>query len=648
MFETYISTRKAAELCQVQTRTIRRNCAEGKFEYKKKKSGRGKIGYLVKLESLPKKAQRRYVSEHSKARFRELKDIEDWRRNIAFERLDTLKKWEAYAKERKAGTSTVIGDFIKDELDGKVTAATLYRWKKAMKEGGVAALAPAWTNGREKFQEDKFSPEAKQWVADFWLHPNRPSMKLGYIKLQEKAKEKGWDIPSYTTVKEFLNEIPETVKIKHREGKKKFESNALPAIERDYTTLEPMQLLECDHHQVDVAVQFPDGRIGFPWLTLWVDVRTRKPVAWALVSRPNSDSINISFREGILKYGLTKEVHLDNGKDFKAKWFTGKKRKAKGEEFEYSINEEYINGLYADLGIKVHWAIPYNAKAKMIERFFKTLRTEWSVFWRSYRGKNVEERPENLPEKWRKRNVVFFEDLKKALHTWMDYTYAEKRKHRGDGMENRTPNQVFFGMMKKKRAVREEELVLLCSREPQAKTVHKNGIWLFNSWYWNSNVQANYLGRKVMVRYTEEDISKLYVFTPEGKYIGVAQRKDKGFWGMNEKEYEKQMRFKKSVRESTKDWEKEHIPVRMSESEREALVQDDEAENFKEPELEANYVYTKYADIVAAEELEKEKDEEIKKAKNNFNNIQATFFEDFDNLQKEEADDYILEFGRFE
>ena len=129
MYETWLTTRKAAELCQVQTRTIRRNCRIGKFESKQKKSPRGKIGYLVLLESLPQKAQKRYVSEHSKARFRELKDMEDWRRNIAFERLDIIQRWETYARERRAGTSVVVDRYIQEELDGKYTRATLYRWK---------------------------------------------------------------------------------------------------------------------------------------------------------------------------------------------------------------------------------------------------------------------------------------------------------------------------------------------------------------------------------------------------------------------------------------------------------------------------------------------------------------------------------------
>jgi transposase InsO family protein len=478
-------------------------------------------------------------------------------------------------------------------------------------------------------------------------------MKLGYVELKEKAKKKGWAIPSYTTVKEYLNnEIPEAVKERHRRGRKSFEDKVLRPILRDPSDLKPMEVIESDHHQVDVAVKMPDGRVVFPWLTAWMCVRTRKILGWVLVSSPNSDSINISLYQTISKYGVPEKVHLDNGKDYRAKMFTGEGRKGWiWGKTKVEIDEKAFQGIYGDLGIDIMWATPYNAKTKIIERFFKTFRTEFSVYWRTYRGKDKTERPEELDKRIRKRDVVDFEYLKNAIHYWVDVRYNNEREHRGKGMELRTPNNVFFSMLKTKRAVREEELSLLCTREPKMKTVQNYGIDLFGGWYWNDKIQELYFGRKVGVRHREDDISQIYVFDPEGVFLGIAKRVDDGTWGMNEKDYKRLMQLKKVMRESVKNWEIEHMPVRMTEEEREALISKNEKE-YIEPELKGKYINTKYtqivADIVAEEELENMEEGKKKNANKNFNQIQATFFDDFDNLQKEEADDFILEFGRYE
>ena len=67
------------------------------------------------------------------------------------------------------------------------------------------------------------------------------------------------------------------------------------------------------------------------------------------------------LRNSILNIGKIPEiVYQDNGKAFRAKFFTGDK------DFE----ELGFVGVYGKLGIKPVFASPYNARAKVIERFF--------------------------------------------------------------------------------------------------------------------------------------------------------------------------------------------------------------------------------------------------------------------------------------
>jgi putative transposase len=59
---------------------------------------------------------------------------------------------------------------------------------------------------------------------------------------------------------------------------------------------------------------------------------------------------------------IPKSVYLDNGKAFKAKFFTHS-----NEGFEI------FSGLYSRLGIATQFATPYRAQVKPVEGFFKTI-----------------------------------------------------------------------------------------------------------------------------------------------------------------------------------------------------------------------------------------------------------------------------------
>lgn len=606
MIETWLSTKEAAELLGISIRAVQRNCAEGKYRAKEKKSKKGRARFLVGLTSLPVEARKKHAGRETQAETRQkFTDLPDWAREAALERNAILTAWYEYAVEKGQSPAACVDAFITETQDGTVTRSTLYRWRKALTAKGMSGLAPAWKNTRKPVADDIFSPPAKDFARDVYLHQGRVGMRIAWFKTKQAARRCGWQVPSYATFRRFIEMIPKSTKILAREGKKAYEDRALPSILRNPAGLEPMEIVESDHHQVDVAVQLPDGRVVFPWVTAWMDVRTRKILSWSVVTRPNSDSINISLRELILRYGVPGCVHLDNGKDYRAKLFTGGI-----ERISYRLDMNETEGIYKALGIKVSWAIPYNAKSKIIERFFKTFRTEFSAFMRGYRGKNTAERPENLKVQIKKGDIHTLESLKESLYCFLEVSYNEERPHRGKGMENRTPNAVFFrdgGPVK--RVVSEAELSLLCSRHPVPKTVEQNGIWMnsFQDWYWpGGEIQHRYMGRKVQVRYVEDDIAKLYLFDLAGKYIGTAEKRGEAEWGMDSEGYERHMRYKKAVREADKSYLANLD--RMSDRERESLVVDRQAAvEFKEPELKRQVPFvTQFALVINEEKKQKQ------------------------------------------
>lgn len=73
----------------------------------------------------------------------------------------------------------------------------------------------------------------------------------------------------------------------------------------------------------------------------------------------NTQGIASALRNSIMnlqKY--PKYLYQDNGKAFKSKYFN---------------DSEEFNGLFVSLGIIPIYALPYNAEAKTIERFFREM-----------------------------------------------------------------------------------------------------------------------------------------------------------------------------------------------------------------------------------------------------------------------------------
>ena len=89
-------------------------------------------------------------------------------------------------------------------------------------------------------------------------------------------------------------------------------------------------------------------------------------------------------------------MYQDNGRAFRAKYFND----------DIGFSELGFNGLYSKLGIETVFARPYNARAKVIERFFKEFQEGFEKILPRYIGSNTENKPaymmrnEKLPKHW--------------------------------------------------------------------------------------------------------------------------------------------------------------------------------------------------------------------------------------------------------
>lgn len=123
-----------------------------------------------------------------------------------------------------------------------------------------------------------------------------------------------------------------------------------------------------DGHVLNFKIINPfTGKPTRATLVGFLDWKSTALVGYEIMMTENTQCIASALRNAILNLGIIpKVVYQDNGKAFKSKYFQN-----------VDFDEAGFNGIYAKLGIKSVFAKPYNARAKVIERFFLEFQEEF-------------------------------------------------------------------------------------------------------------------------------------------------------------------------------------------------------------------------------------------------------------------------------
>jgi transposase InsO family protein len=364
----------------------------------------------------------------------------------------------------------------------KVPATTIYRWLKAYKKSGMAALV-------RKDRADKGAAKAlNQAAMEFLLAAAMPrrgaygvltvgeifrayeeerkwrdahaGKKMGDFEQSKYARYIDEDgrlrdaaqLPeaSLRTFARWFKRIPEVARVMAREGEEAFRNTQDVISYRDICAVSPMDYVVMDHRRLDIFCLAP-RRGGWelvrPWLTAAIDMRTRKWLGWVIVESPSSDSIACVLKQVMIDHGVPKAMYWDNGKDFRCEWLEGKSERSRVAAAVGELDPTW-RGVMGTLGIRVHHAIVKNARAKIIEpnftrvaNFDQTL-PEWC-------GHKPGARPEHYPkllaehEEWERgereqtpfRTIAQIADLyARAMED------LNERELQGDGMNKVTPD----------------------------------------------------------------------------------------------------------------------------------------------------------------------------------------------------------------
>lgn len=325
---------------------------------------------------------------------------------------EVFQKKEAAHKEVIAalegvpwGKKSLVIERIADSF--KMGSRTLERDIKNVAEHGIEALIPGWHSGQHP---KVINNEIAGIIENLYLKESGPSK----LEVQEiLRKEHAVEIP-YTTLVRYINTKWTAGQQLLFRNKDEWNRKYSPYIRRDWSKVGLNEVWIGDQKQLDVPCLFR-GRAIFPWVTVFMEMKSRVYVGWIVTAIPDAWAVSQAFVYGVRKFGAPGTVYLDRGKQYKAKAIAGGKvRAGKVIRLFEDIAETIIPGIFGELGVEIFWAAPYNAREKPIEPSFRVFNKLRHLF-SGYRGPYTSKRPKDLDKILKSKDLPSMEEMSEGI-----------------------------------------------------------------------------------------------------------------------------------------------------------------------------------------------------------------------------------------
>ncbi|MDD3237749.1 MAG: Mu transposase C-terminal domain-containing protein [Candidatus Gastranaerophilales bacterium] len=492
-------------------------------------------------------------------------------KQIALARLDLIHQWQEF-RRKSTNKLSADYDFVKlhnssnsylFEILGKISRGSLHRWNNLLNGSeDYTLLLPQYKYSCIVEYRTVLTDEEIRIFMGLLLHPNRLSIGKATALTKYKLKQQGQNfIPADITFRRYAKWFKDNNYDKWilaRDGEKALSDKVEPYIKRDASLLEVGDILVADGHKLAFQVINPfTGKPKMATLVGFLDWKSTALVGYEIMLEENTQCIASALRNSIINLDMIpKVVYQDNGRAFRAKYFTDDK----------GFSELGFNGLYSKLGIETVFARPYNARAKVIERFFKEFQEGFEKLLPSYVGSAISEKPAYL-----KRNERFHANLHSEYVPTIEE--ADFGKCGVERSERARPAAVNGGMkhFAKQNCGMKSEFTKLptiqdtikiidmwlsfknsqpCPNSPdkmiaevledrkrqnintdtlddlmlatEVKTIQRNGIRFLNYDYFDERLYG--FKNKVRIKYNLFDLTSIKVFTIKGEYLCKAER----------------------------------------------------------------------------------------------------------------------------
>ena len=447
-------------------------------------------------------------------------------KKIALARLDIVHQWLDF---RKKSTNKLQADydFVNlhntsnshlFEILGKISRGTLHRWKNILNETeDYTKLIPQYRFAKVNEYRTCLTDEEIKIFMGLLLHPNRLCIGKAIALTKYKLKEQGQSyIPADITFRKYANWFKKNNYDKWilaRDGEKALSDKVEPYIKRDVSLLEVGDILVADGHVLNFNVINPfSGKPTRATLVGFLDWKSTALIGYEIMLEENTQCIASALRNSIINLDMIpKVVYQDNGRAFRAKYFND----------DRGFSELGFNGLYSKLGIETVFARPYNARAKVIERFFKEFQEGFEKLLPSYVGSNIQNKPaylmrnEKLHKTLHNYYIPTLEETIKMIDMWLNFKNSqpcpnEPNKTIAEVLESRKSQNIDINLL--------DDLMLAT----KVKTIQRNGIRFLNCDYFDERLYG--FKSKVLIKYNLFDLTSIKVYTTKGEYICTAGR----------------------------------------------------------------------------------------------------------------------------
>ena len=447
-------------------------------------------------------------------------------KQIALARLDIIYQWLEF---RKKSTNKLKSDydFVKlhnssnshlYEILGKISRGSLHRWFSMLNgTEDYTKLLPQYKYSSVDDYRTVLSDEEIKIFMGLLLHPNRISIGKATALTKYKLKEQGQSfIPADITFRRYAKWFKDNNYDKWilaRDGEKALSDKVEPYIKRDASLLEVGDILVADGHKLAFQVINPfTGKPCRATLVGFLDWKSTALVGYEIMLEENTQCIASALRNAIINLDMIpKVVYQDNGRGFRAKYFTDDK----------GFTELGVQGLYSKLGIETVFAGPYNARAKVIERFFKEFQEGFEKLLPSYIGSSINNKPaymmrnENLHKSWHNEYIPTIEETIKMIDMWLSFKNSQPCPNAPD----KTIAEVLSERKRRSIDINILDDLMLAT---EVKTIQRNGIRFLNCDYFDERLYG--FKNKVLIKYNLFDLTSIKVFTTKGEYLCTAKR----------------------------------------------------------------------------------------------------------------------------
>lgn len=545
-----LTVKEVAELKGCSERYIKELCKSGKLQARQEINSKGRPKYLIPLSLLPDELQQLYYKRQrsNAGLLPETKEKVKTpaRKQRAFEELsaderaevnvwsDIVKEWQGlrngYKGSKTEFDKLYIGKCQLEHPDIKISKDILYRKWSAYRINDMEGLIDkrgAWNRGKCKIPAPVW--EYFLWC---WLDENQPTASLCYRNTIDWAEEfypeLVCEIPTERSFRRQIDrDVEYAIQVLMREGEKAFNDRCAPYAMRMYESLEANDCWIADNHTFDV-ISIEDGVKHRLYLTAFTDAKSGVMTGWNITDAPSAQSTILALRHGIMRFGIPKCIYVDNGREFLNISFGGR-----GHRSRKSMEEQpEPPAILKRLGIEMRNAIVRNARAKPIERTFRTVKEQFSKLFSGFCGGTILERPESLKCRIKNGEIPRDYEIRDVFDSWIDGEYncqnygGSERCYKGMSRID-----VWNATIKESRQAAQADLNLMLMCTTRAQKIKRNGVYVTIAgekyWYMNTEETVMNLQHEVFVRYDPADLRSVRLYDA-AKVKKVLLKKVKG------------------------------------------------------------------------------------------------------------------------